>query len=109
MIKLERKTLMDRPEKSFTERISRDQTRMPRRNIDAGEVFLVRGKDSSGRQAWYYVRVPRTRAAIFERKESSDSLNLNDWGQILLSGFGDSPPASAKQKAWEEFGFREGS
>lgn len=70
-------------------------------------IFLVKGKDTTNRQAWYYVMVEKSKKHLFEEVEGSQPLNLTDYGQILHSGYGDEPPDDIKAKMEEEYGFKE--
>ena len=87
---------------SFTERIARSNPLLA-----TGQIFLVRGTDTTGRKAWYYVRVAASRSVAFERLQGSPSLNLGDWGTIARSGYGESPPDEIKAWAEQHLGFRE--
>lgn len=70
-------------------------------------IFLVKGKDTTNRQAWYYVLVDKSKKDMFENIQGTQSLNLNDYGKIIFSGYGDEPPADMKKKMEEEYGFKE--
>lgn len=78
------------------------------RSIRSENVYLVKGKDSTGRQAWYYVQVHALKKRQFESFTGTLQLNLNDFGNILLSGYGDEPPPDAVALAREEYGFDAG-
>ena len=70
-------------------------------------IFLVRGKDISGRSAWYYVIVDNGKRDAFKSREGIPSLNLLNYGRILYSGFGDNPPQSIKDQMAAEYDFQE--
>ena len=70
-------------------------------------IFLVKGKDTTNRQAWYYVLVDKAKKDMFEGIQGTQSLNLNDYGKIIFSGYGDEPPEDMKKKMEEEYGFKE--
>lgn len=70
-------------------------------------IFLVKGKDTTNRAAWYYVLVEKTKKDMFENIEGSQSLNLTDYGNILFSGYGEEPPADIKKRMEDEYGFKE--
>ena len=71
-------------------------------------VFLVRGNDSTGRPAWYFVLVDPAKRAAF-RKAFSGQLQLNAYGRILASGFGAEPPPDVRERMKTEYGFTESS
>ena len=70
-------------------------------------IFLVKGKDTTNRQAWYYVTVDKSKKDTFESLQGAQSLNLNDYGKILYSGYGDEPPEDIKKTMEDEYGFKE--
>lgn len=65
-------------------------------------VYLVRGKDE-GRRAWYYVLVDPMKLSLFLKKIEIGSLNLEDYGEILASGWGNDPPETIKQRITSEY------
>ena len=44
--------------------------------IRPDQIFLVRGKDTSGRRAWYYVLVDKNKREVFKGKEGISILRL---------------------------------
>ena len=65
----------------------------------------MRGKDTTARQAWYYVFVVRD-VEEFESMSGAVSLNLNDFGVILHSGYGDFVPDVFRDEMFTRFGFQ---
>jgi hypothetical protein len=56
------------------------------------EIFLVKGFDFAGRQCWYYVKVAKPKAEHFSALIArGDLINLEDHGDIVLSGYGAAP------------------
>ena len=99
----------DREAKSWRELVGRNQPET-RRFVDrvrnrANRIYLVRGKDSRKREAWYYLEVHPTHKYRFEVDLKTGSLKLTDYGQVLESGFGKNPPKSVQKRMQEEFGF----
>lgn len=72
---------------------------------NANQIFLVRGLDASGYNAWYYVLVNRTQREAFLGKNGTPQLKLSDYGAILYSGFGDEPPEHIRQRMQDEYNF----
>ena len=54
-------------------------------------IYLVKGKDI-GRSAWYYVLVHGPRLVEFVQALADPIIHLEEYGQILRSGYGDEPP-----------------
>lgn len=86
---------------SFVENVSKE---------GSDRIYLIRGVDSTNRQAWYYVRIASNKLRLFEFHERKmvdrSSLNLNDFGEILHSGYGKSPPKHIEDLMFRDFGFR---
>jgi hypothetical protein len=83
------------PGRSYADRVRRER---------GNNVFLVRGNDSTGRAAWYFVLVDPAKKAAF-RKAFSGQLQLNAYGRILASGYGADPPADVRERMKTEYGF----
>lgn len=60
-----------------------------------GTVYLVHGgTDHTSRSAWYFVQVQGAKLKAFLRAIGSGSIDFNDYGSILESGYGEMPPES---------------
>ncbi len=60
-------------------------------------VRLIKGVDQ-GRPVWYYVRVEKAKFALYEaRVKRKEQINLQDYGEILHSGWGDNPPENIQE------------
>ena len=66
------------------------------------QVYLVRGKVKN-KQAWYYVFVDKLKVTIFLKMIDEGSLNLEDYGEVLYSGWGNDPPKKIVEKIKEEY------
>ncbi len=80
---------------SFADRVRRERS---------NNVFLVRGNDSTGRPAWYFLLVDPAKRAAF-RKAAADQLELNAYGRIIASGYGTGPPEVVRERMKTEYGF----
>ncbi len=63
-------------------------------------IYLVRGTDKN-RPVWYYVLVVDDDKMIVQFKEelkSPGTINLEEFGQILESGYGKEPPDGVMQR-----------
>ena len=88
-------TASEAPARSYADRVRRER---------GNNVFLVRGNDSTGRPAWYFVLVDPAKRAAF-RKAFSGQLQLNAYGRILASGYGADPPPDVCERMKTEYGF----
>jgi hypothetical protein len=66
-------------------------------------IFMIRGNDG-GRQTWRYVLVVDDQDTIDKFKELTQgenagkhTTNMNDFGQVLKSGWGEEPPNDVKE------------
>ncbi|MBN9119865.1 MAG: hypothetical protein J0I06_12010 [Planctomycetes bacterium] len=80
---------------SFVDKIRRER---------ANNLFLVRGNDSTGRAAWYFVLVDPAKKAAF-RRAAVGQLELNAYGRIVASGYGADPPSDVRERMKTEYGF----
>ncbi|WP_020474367.1 hypothetical protein [Zavarzinella formosa] len=70
-------------------------------------IFLVRGNDSTSRKAWYYLQVRPERKMLFEKAVGKGSILLNDFGRVILSGYGENPPDNVRDQMRADYGFEE--
>ena len=70
-------------------------------------IYLVRGKDTTHRLAWYYVSVDPAKWLDFKDREGTPNLKLTEFGKVLYSGYGQDPPEVIKQKMKDEYNFTE--
>ena len=66
-------------------------------------IYLVRGKDR-GKPAWHYVLVEKLLFGLFLKRTQGGSLDVEDFGKVLKSGWGVDPPAGTKDKILEDGG-----
>lgn len=95
----------DKPEEPCT--FSADYTWHKR--SQGQRIYLVRGKDK-GRPAWHYVLVvddDKTIDRFVELTQGENAghcdINIEDFGQVLKSGFGNNPPDSIKEWIKENY------
>lgn len=60
-------------------------------------LWLVKAKDNSI-DCWYYVLVEKMKLQMFIKHLKSDFMHVNDYGEIIMSGWGKEPPESVKKK-----------
>lgn len=70
------------------------------------QLFLVRGRDDRGQNAWYYIAVDRDKRDIFKASNGTRSLNLSDYGRTLHSGYGSEPPVAVQELMQLKYGFK---
>ena len=63
-------------------------------------IYLVRGKDR-GKQAWHYVLVEKALLPLFLRRTNGGSLDVEDFGLVLTTGWGKDPPEEARRSIHE--------
>ncbi len=99
--------------RTFTERLgTRPGTRgfVARLKADSSaDIYLIRGNDSTGRPAWYYLRAHRGKKVAFETASKRGNVQLTEYGTILLSGYSKTPPPDVVARMSTEYGFSEGT
>lgn len=70
-------------------------------------IFLVRGTDTHNQAVWHYVEVKKAKRDFFARQSGRASLDLLNYGKIILSGFGQNPPEDAVRFMRETYNFYE--
>ncbi|HZZ78094.1 MAG TPA: DUF4062 domain-containing protein [Gemmataceae bacterium] len=70
-------------------------------------LFLIRGNDSSGRAAWYYLEIAAEHKQRFETEAKQGQIQLTDYGTIILSGYGEYPPLDIRNRMRDQYDFWE--
>lgn len=73
----------------------------------ASNIYLIRGKDSTGRAAWYYLQVEPGKKSNFEFDAKRGQILLTNYGRIIISGYGEYPPSDVKEMMAWEYNFSE--
>ncbi len=66
-------------------------------------LWLVRGKDR-GMDCWHYILVEKSKLPMFKVRVKTDFIQLDDYGQVIESGWGKNPPEEIEKKIKEQFG-----
>ncbi len=61
-------------------------------------VHLLHTKNAEGEDCFFVVRASQTRFNQMLAKKNRDSINIAEFGEILISGYGRTPSASARAK-----------
>ena len=67
-------------------------------------IFLVTFVDVHGRDAHFYVKSTQARIDAYLKVTSGD-LDLADYGEVLVGGFGKTPSEETKRIMKEKYGF----
>jgi len=54
---------------------------------------LITGKDDQGRSIWLYVNIKNLKKPIYDKEWKRGSINPDNFGEVVSSGLGESPPA----------------
>ncbi len=68
-------------------------------------VHKIRAKDKTGKKAYYFVLVEPTKEAGFMRAIASKNLNLEEYGKIIASCYGNSPSQDVKTMLKQKYDF----
>ncbi len=66
-------------------------------------MFLSHGTHN-GRTNWHYIKVDKMKLPLFKKALEKDSIELADFGEILFSGWGESPPDNITTQVKKMFG-----
>lgn len=66
-------------------------------------MFLSCGTNK-GRPTWHYIKVEKNKLPLFKKALEKDSIELADFGEILFSGWGESPPDNITTQVKKMFG-----
>lgn len=68
--------------KSFTKHVFSNRKQL---------IYLVQGKNQ-GKAAWHYIQVIKNKLPLFQYALDSGQINLTGYGEVLYSGWGETPP-----------------
>jgi len=68
----------------------------------ASLIYIVRGKDA-GRPAWHFVKIDPTKLTSFKQALLTGSLDASEYGEILLSGWGEDPPDEVRKEVVKKY------
>lgn len=69
-------------------------------------VHKLKAKDSTGRWAYYFVLVEPTREAAFMKAIEGDGMiDLEDYGKVIASCYGEEPNDEIRTMLKEKYGF----
>lgn len=70
-------------------------------------IILVTGEDAESQPQWAYVKILAQNYVPFKTAEEKGNYNLSDYGTILKSGRGKTPPDSIRKEMHEQYGCEE--
>lgn len=73
--------------------------------LKADMCYKVVGRDSTGREAYYFVLIDKDKKQDFLRHKVGDNYNLEDYGKIVYSAYGTKVPKYIKEMLKEKYGF----
>jgi len=69
---------------------------------------LIKGTDSEGFYAWWYILLDKQKVSKFEEDFSADkNIKLTEYGKVINSGYGLEPEDEIKEQMQEEYNFIE--
>lgn len=69
-------------------------------------IHKLKAKDSTGRWAYYFVLVePPREQAFLDSLESNESIDLEDFGKVIASNYGEEPNEDVKKMLKDKYGF----
>jgi hypothetical protein len=83
-------------QKNFTHTVSKS---------GADDIFLLFATDKTNQPAWYYIRATKTRKKLLPALAGKKNLNLADYGEVIISGYGETVPDPVKEMMRTEYGY----
>lgn len=69
-------------------------------------IHKLKAKDSTGRWAYYFVLVEAPREQAFMKSlESEETIDLEDYGKVIASCYGEEPTDEVRQLLKDRYGF----
>ncbi len=69
-------------------------------------IHKLKAKDTTGRWAYYFVLVPHHKERLFLKAIQGDGvINLEDYGQVIASCYGEAPTLELKAFLHDKYGF----
>lgn len=76
------------------------------RNKMAQSCYKVVGRDTTGREAYYFVHIKdEDKRKKFLEHKVGDQYNLQDYGEIVYSAYGTHVPKEVREMLAEKYGF----
>lgn len=86
------------PDLKWTEKINRDKM--------AQSCYKVVGRDSTGREAYYFVYIKdEAKRNAFLKHKVGDTYNLEDYGEVVYSAYGTRVPKDVREMLAKKYGF----
>jgi len=73
---------------------------------DGSILHLTGGTDANGKEYYAYMAIkPSLYKEFHEKSLNDETININDYGIVIESGFGALPPPEVQKKMADEYGF----
>lgn len=79
------------------------QSGAPKKKPLRGEIYLSRG-ECGGRQTWHYLMVDKMKLPILLKEATRGEIDLRQYGNIIISGFGEQPPEEVRAFVLKKYG-----
>jgi len=70
---------------------------------DKNELVYLVTATANGKPAWYYVQVDEPKHKAFQKQMEAGTLDLAQYGKILYSGWGATPPSPIQALMKEKY------
>ena len=67
------------------------------------EIYLSRGT-FGGRATWHYLLVDKLKLPLLMTEAQKGTIDLVNYGNIILSGFGENPPEEVREFVQKKYG-----
>tara|TARA_B100001971_G_C17959739_1_gene416808 strand:+ start:91 stop:414 length:324 start_codon:yes stop_codon:yes gene_type:complete len=73
-------------------------------NNEIGYIVLISGTDENSEDIWCYASIEPSKFKAFKEAEESGEFEVEEYGEVLFTGKGTTPPPEIEQKMRDEFG-----
>lgn len=71
------------------------------------QIHKLKAKDTTGRWAYYFVRVnPKRESDFLTAIEGDGTVDLEEYGQVIASCYGEEPTREIRELLFDNYGFR---
>lgn len=67
--------------------------------------YKITGRDSTGETAWYFLLVDKDKKEKLLSHNNGDRYNLEDYGKVIISGYGEVVPKHVQEMLKEKYNF----
>lgn len=87
---------------SYTDKLKKTTATGTAGRSDSKLFLITGGRDEKMLRVWHYVRIPSIKQASFNRAVMSGHIDFKAFGEVVLSGYGATPPEDVLKRMAKE-------